>query len=244
MTINSYYPCLMYHEIAFPYRHPFYVNPDEFRKQIDWLVANGYKSIDLRKGDDSGNVLITFDDGHRSNLEAARYLHTKGLVAVFYLLKNFSLEDPEYLNEDEIKEIASLGHLIGVHGKNHFWWTRKSKDVLVSELDETARWIESLTGQPPITCSAPGGMIRGRERRIIRKYLPYIKYIRSSFHGYNKSGDTNLNSKGVGIMTSIEEFEKMVKCDTDYYRKASIKCWLKDRAKDVILRFKTQHEKE
>lgn len=238
------YACLMYHEIAYPYRHPFYVHPVEFKKQVDWLVKNGYKSIDLRKGDDNGNVLITFDDGHKSNLDAARYLHSKGMVAVFYLLKNFSLEDPEYLNEDDIKEIASLGHIIGIHGKNHFWWTRKSEDVLVRELNETAKWIESLTGLMPITCSAPGGLIRDREYTIIRKRLSFIKYIRSSFHGFNKTGDTNLKSKGVGTMTSMEEFEKIVKCDTMYYLKATVKCWIKDRIKDVILRFKTQHEKE
>ena len=238
------YPCLMYHEIAYPYKHPFYVHPDDFKKQIDWLLANGYKSIDLRKNNEKGNILITFDDGHKSNLEAARYLHEKGFVAVFYILKNFSLEDSDYLTEDDIREIAALGHIIGVHGKNHIWWTRKSKEELVSELYETTLWLENLVGQKVVTCSAPGGMIRNRERRIIRKHLPYFKYIRSSFHGYNKTGDINLKSKGVGTMTTMAEFERMVKLDTMYYFKAGIKCWLKDRVKDLILCFIKQHEKE
>ena len=237
------YACLMYHEIAYPFRHPFYVHPDDFKKQIDWLLTNGYKSIDLSKGDDTGNVLITFDDGHKSNLEAARYLHEKGMVAVFYILKNFSLEDSEYLTEDDIKEIATLGHIIGVHGKNHLWWTRKRKEELVRELEETAIWLKTLTGQEVITCSAPGGMIRQRERYIIRKHCPYFKYIRSSFHGYNRKGDINLKSKGIGSMTTMKEFERIVKLDTIYYLKVGVKCWLKDRVKDILFRLKKQDEK-
>lgn len=238
------YPCIMYHEIAYPYRHPFYVHPDAFKEQMEWLLSNGYKSIDLRKGDQSGDVLITFDDGHKSNLEAARYLYKKGLVAVFYVVKNFSLFDEEYLNEEDIKEIAELGHIIGVHGMNHLWWTKKSKNQLVEELKDTSLWIESLTGQLPFTCSAPGGMIRCREKKIIIKELPFLKYIRSSFHWYNQSGKVIINAKGVGTMTTIDEFEKMVSLQKAYYIKSVIKCWLKDRAKDLLLRFRKQHEKE
>lgn len=241
---KSYYPCLMYHEIASPYRHPFYVHPDAFKEQMEWLLSHGYKSIDLRKSDQSGNVLITFDDGHKSNLEVARYLNNKGFVAIFYVIKKFSLTDAEYLNEEDIKEIANLGHIIGVHGKNHLWWTKKKEKQLVEELKDTSLWIESLTGQLPFTCSAPGGMIRYREKKIIQTKLPFLKYIRSSFHWYNQKGKAFINAKGVGSMTTIDEFEKMVSLNKAYYIKSVIKCWIKDRAKDILLRFKKQHEKE
>ena len=76
------YPCLMYHEILTPARTGCSVSPANFKKQVGWLVANGYKSIDLRTDFDltGKDVLITFDDGHKSNLEAARYLKDKGFV--------------------------------------------------------------------------------------------------------------------------------------------------------------------
>ena len=236
---NTKYPCIMYHEIDFPYKHKFYVSPEAFKTQMKWLKDNGYMPIDLRNGDQKGNILITFDDGHKSNIMAARHLKELGFVAVFYLVKDFSLNNSDYLDESDIKEIAQMGHVLGVHGKDHSWWTKKNAHQLIEELDETAEWIENITGQKPITCSAPGGQIRKREENIIKCHLPYMRYIRSSFHNYNRKGCFSINSKGVGIETSIQEFEKMVRMDSIYYMKAKSKCWLKDRIKDIIYKFKS-----
>ena len=227
----------MYHEIDFPYKHKFYVKPEAFKTQMKWLKDNGYISIDLSKGDQEGNILITFDDGHKSNIMAARYLKELGFVAVFYIVKDYSLNNPDYLDESDIKKIAEMGHVLGVHGKNHSWWTKKNAQLLTEELAETAEWIENITGTKPITCSAPGGQIRKREENIIKKHLPYMRYIRSSFHDYNHKGSQCINSKGVGKDTSMQEFEKMVRMDFIYYMKARTKCWLKNRIKDIVYKF-------
>lgn len=235
---NMKFPCLMYHEIASPCKHKFYVTPDKFTEQIDWLLTNGYNSIDLRNAKLDGDVLITFDDGHKSNLMAARLLKEKGLIAVFYVLKEFSLHNPNYLSEDDILEIYKMGHIIGIHGKDHGWWTKKNQDALILELEETANWIQDIIGEKPFTCSAPGGQIRNREFKIIERYLPYLKYIRSSFHYYNKHGNTRLNSIGICSLTSIDEFKNIVTLDKTFYRLKSSRCWIKDRLKDIVYKFK------
>ena len=45
---------------------------------MEYITKNGFKAIDLKNGL-KGDVLITFDDGHKSNLEAARILSDFGL---------------------------------------------------------------------------------------------------------------------------------------------------------------------
>ena len=235
---NNRYPCLMYHEIAYPYKHKFYVHPKNFKEQMIWLKSNEFRPIDISKNDCDGNILLTFDDGHKSNLQAARYLKECGFVGIFYVVKDFSLNRADYLNENDIREIAAMGHIVGVHGKDHSWWTAKSINELIAELDETSKWIENITGKMPISCSAPGGQIRSREVKAIKRYLPYMRYIRTSFHDYNLKGDNLINSKGISVGTSIEEFEKIVRMDTLYYVKARTKCWLKDRVKDIVYKFK------
>lgn len=229
--------CLMYHEIASPYKHKFYVTPENFRMQMEYIVSNGYKIVNLNESLD-GDVLITFDDGHKSNLDAARILAKLGISAVFYLVKDFSLNNKDYLNEEDIKEISSLGHVIGVHGKYHDWWTTKSKDQLISELDETARWIERITGRKVITCSAPGGRIKDKEYQTIKQSLPYFKYIRNSVCSFSSEKDKMIHSMPVTITTTMNEFKKIMDKDCFYYKKSLFIYNFKELAKNIIYKIK------
>lgn len=232
----------MYHELSDTLDNKFWVTADEFRNQMQLLKMAGYESIDLRKMDQLGegkHVLITFDDGHRSNMVAAKILKELGMVGVFYLVKDFSINDTRFLTEDEIREIAAMGHVIGVHGKNHLWWTKKSNDTLVVEFNETIEWIKELTGQVVITCSAPGGVIHRREYRILNEAFPQIKYIRSSFHDYNNEKAIELNAIGIGHGVSNDTFQQIITCDEAYYSKTRTKSRIKNFIKNIIFCFYT-----
>lgn len=52
----------MYHQIELPFKDKFYVAPENFKTQMQYIKDNGFKSINPNK-DFSGDVLITFDDG-------------------------------------------------------------------------------------------------------------------------------------------------------------------------------------
>lgn len=225
---------LMYHEIVGQKKTKCSVAPDSFRSQIEALRNAGVKPYILGcKNDksDGHRCMLTFDDGHKSNLEAARFLADIGMKAYFYLLKDYSLERVDYLSEDDIKEISLLGHVIGVHGKDHGHWPKKESGRLVAELRETKDWIEQLTSKEVITCSAPGGVIDQRTIDIIKKEIPELKYIRTSRYGVNYAGDTVLKSIGVLSNYSTEKVLKIAQCDTwemskmmaYYYVKESLK---------------------
>lgn len=240
--MNKKYTSLMYHEIVSPTITKYSVSPNMYEAHMRALKKAGVDSfiLDSSSDDLSGSkcCLLTFDDGHISNLYAARVMAEMGLVGYFYLLKDNSLELDDYLKEDNIKELAKLGHKFGVHGKNHGWWTKKTPERLVSELRETKDWIEQLTGQNVITCSAPGGIIDKRTIDAIRNGFPDLKYIRTSQYGVNDGNDTLLKSIGVMGKYSADTIVGIAKQDmwtmsrvmTYYYVKETIKPvyhWLK-----------------
>ena len=230
------YTCLMYHEIVNPSISKFSVDPTCFIEQVKCLKRAGVTSYIL--GNDiktTKSCLLTFDDGHGSNLDAARLLAEEGYVGYFYLVKDYSELRDDYLKENEIKEISSLGHIIGVHGKNHQGWVRKDDDTLIKELRETKDWIEQLIGEPIITCSAPGGLIDNRVINCIKRELPELKYIRTSRYGINHEGDTVLNSIGIRYDYSVNKVRRLAlnnpiemgKIMTYYYAKEIAKSFVR-----------------
>lgn len=212
---RSYFTCLMYHELVESPLNKFSVTPQAFENQIQELFKQGTKSYQLGISIDTKGsyCMITFDDGHISNLQAAELLADAGMTGYFYLIKDYSLNKENYLSEKDIKEIARLGHKLGVHGKDHMHWPKKNDKQLIDELKETKDWIEQLTGAEVNTCSAPGGVINQRTIEIINREIPSLKYIRTSRYGINYVGDTVLHSIGVRGDYALEKVIGIAKND-------------------------------
>ena len=212
----------MYHFMGTPCLNKYWIEESEFVKQLALLERLSVQYYIFDKQIEKANnpvCLITFDDGHKSNLLAAQLLIEKGLKGVFYVVKDFSINNPDYLSVDDIKAISDMGHLIGVHGKDHEWWTSKDDLTLIAELKETKNWIEDITGKDVVTCSAPGGVISSKVIQIIKEQIPELKYIRTSRWGINCINEDILNSICIYKNTSLEQFKKIVTPNKSYYLK-------------------------
>ncbi len=70
-------PVLLYHDIASFDQDDYMISPSSFAAQMEWLYANGYKTLFLNevgeslKSDDRRTVIITFDDGNTSFMDYA-----------------------------------------------------------------------------------------------------------------------------------------------------------------------------
>lgn len=236
MTTNKY-PCLMYHQIATPLMHKYYVSPKMFGEQVEWLSRNGVNSLSLRDISEqhSGNkkVLITFDDGHISNLQTARILHDNGMTGVFYIILDWSFNDPEYLKPDQIREISDMGHDIGVHGRNHDAWISMDDSRLIDDMNYSISKLEGITGKSVLGCSAPGGLVTGREISIIQKNIPCLKYIRTSFPWYNSYGNDVINSVPIGVRTTMNDYVAAIDMKMPFYAKSVLWHMTKYMAKGV-----------
>lgn len=230
------YTSIMYHFIEDPASMKWSVTPQSFKNQIALIENMGVKTIcvgDKMCDDAVPPCFITFDDGHRSNLKAAEILAEHNMRACFYVVKDYSTCNPNYLNASEIRTISQMGHAIGIHGKYHNWWTRYSDEQLVSDLRETKYWIEDITGIGVNTCSAVGGKIDKRVINCLRTNLPELKYIRTSKWGYNNGDSTLLNSIGITTNLSLQDFKKILILDQFYYNKGGAQYLIKELVKPL-----------
>ena len=233
------YAALMYHELSTgELKGRFWVSLDLFKRQLDYLDEHDFAIPTLR---DIGNVtgkkvLITLDDGHGSNFAAAEELSRRGKKGVFYILKDKSLGDSEYLTEAQIKEISAMGHEIGVHGKDHKFWTLKGDAQLRSEIAETKSWLEELIGRRIETCSAPGGKIDSRVVRLIKSSFPDLRYIRTSRESYNKDVMKSrlLNCVAIRSGTTMKDFAGIVNVSELTHLRLLSMYYAKGMAKRII----------
>src|SRR5579883_1971674 len=81
------------------------VSLSQFCSHIDALIdmrVNFIKFSDLLDrrffDDQKTHVCITFDDGHKSNLQALSHLRERHIVPAAFIVGNWCKHDPEYLS--------------------------------------------------------------------------------------------------------------------------------------------------
>lgn len=161
-------PVLLYHSVD-PTRSVISITSEEFRAQMAYLNATGYKTISL--SDFLGYlcsetipqekmVVLTFDDGFKNNYtEAFPILCEYGFTATIFLTTDYisgvcswekhdSIPRLPLLSWDEIKEMSDFGIDFGSHTCSHPYLTRMSKDGLKAELLASKSTIEAKLKKP------------------------------------------------------------------------------------------------
>lgn len=155
---------LMYHSI-FPDNDysaidaedlPYAVSVSDFTRQLDLLTE---KNVALFSEGKSPEVVISFDDGHASNLHlAAPLLLERGLPAYFFITSNFIGKRKHFMTADELTELSQIpGMCIGSHGMTHRFFDDMSNEESEVELLESRQALEALCGSACRSISFPGG---------------------------------------------------------------------------------------
>jgi peptidoglycan/xylan/chitin deacetylase (PgdA/CDA1 family) len=166
---NNLLPILMYHAIssgadaALPatssVEHA--VEACDFRAQLDAIVDGGHHTVTLDDLDlpasEPKSLLITFDDGHRSDLlVAAPELARRNLHAIFFIVWSY-LGRPGYLNRNQVRALRKQGFEIGSHGMTHSRLSQMSPVEASDELVESKRRLEDLLKEPIAGLAIPYG---------------------------------------------------------------------------------------
>lgn len=206
----------------------FAVRMDRFKEQMRFIAEHHL----------SDRVTITFDDGHKSNYDAAEFMESLGLKGVFYILKDKSLNDSDYLSADQIKRISDMGHVIGIHGKDHKWWTRKAPAQLIAELNEVKGWIEDVTGKRVEHCSVPGGRFNRKVMETIKSGCSGLSSIRTSIEDYNVGIDGHRLVNAVAMRHDMSDlqFRQILTFRPWCYRQLRTLYWMKEFVKKCLLK--------
>ena len=153
-------PILMYHEINEPLRfgetgfnQRYYVSPENFMEQLDWLQENGYTTItmkDLYNHWDQDEalpekpVILSFDDGYSSMLDIVLpELVERNMVGSFYINPGF-FESDRYLSKEDLKLLSQFDMEIGSHTTSHRDLAELREDELEIEIEGSKKIIEEV----------------------------------------------------------------------------------------------------
>jgi len=137
-----------------------------FRKQLDLLsdLNNIALSSLVVEGRHTGfSYSLSFDDGYKSCLDVAEELAKRHLKGSFFIVKNYSVSNPNYLSPDDIREIDKMGMEIGSHSCTHRHMNRLKKEDMVRELHESKIFLEDILSRPVNSIAFPGGQCGARE---------------------------------------------------------------------------------
>lgn len=168
------------------------VDLGEFEWQLQCLKSMGLAGVSVRMAHEalaSGDavppdwVVISFDDGNRSDYEHAfPLLSGVGFSATFFVgCARIGVDGG--LEEAMLNEICHKGFDVGSHGMTHRFLTNLGPDDEENELRGSKETLERITGQPVDFFAPPGGRI-GRRGISALKRLSYKAVCTSEF-GYN-----------------------------------------------------------
>ncbi len=173
-------PILMYHKVdRIPRGARYlrnYVLPEQFEAQLDALARWGYRTISFadwlayRRGRATlprRPIILTFDDGYRSNYEIAwpllkRYGCTATVFLVSDLIGKTNAWDSDEIQEPllgaaEVAEMRAGGIAFESHGKTHAPLTMIPPERAREELTASRSALERLLGAPvSVLCYAYG----------------------------------------------------------------------------------------
>lgn len=173
-------PVLMYHSIKDSDAGSMYVNPSNFRRQMEFLYRGGYNVISLDELVEGilenrkfgfGTVVITFDDGFEDNyLNAFPVLSRHDFPATIFLVSSYIGRKEGYLNWDQVRVMKNNGIDFGSHTRNHVYLpSAEGTAELWEEISGSKEEIEKAIGRTvSYFCYPIGGFNDRIKRAVIR----------------------------------------------------------------------------
>jgi peptidoglycan/xylan/chitin deacetylase (PgdA/CDA1 family) len=217
------YPILMYHRIdAVGGPSPpggveekrYAVDLGDFSRQMLGIKRAGYRGVSLGRAlappaadedDRDRRVVITFDDGYRSDYEYAfPVLAANGFTATFFITGD-RIGRPEGPLEHQIRGLCAAGMEIGAHGMTHRFLSGLSPVEQEDECRRSRDILSGITGSPVRFFSLPGGRSSAVTFDIL-KTLSYAAVCTSVF-GYNRWDGDSFRLKRIPITGSTSDRE-------------------------------------
>ncbi len=149
-------PVLMYHKVSNAPGDALNIPMAQFRQQIEWLIAGGYRFLSLSDYHEaikkplptnSKSVLLTFDDGYKNNLEHVYpILKSFNICATIFIVGNtLNNSGQGYENEGdglkmtltELKSLDPAVFQIALHGYDHLSFSKLDAAQIKQELEKT-----------------------------------------------------------------------------------------------------------
>lgn len=133
--------------------HSYWITNDLFEEMLQVVTARRHHQ----------RIILTFDDGNKSDLYAAERLASAGLHAKFYVITG-RFGQQQCVDRDDVRDLARAGFEVGLHGRRHIDWRRASTKELEEETIESRAELADAIGRPVKSVAIPFGAYN---RRVI-----------------------------------------------------------------------------
>lgn len=159
------------------------VTPDAFRAHMTCLKTEGYHVVPLSTlleslaSADEPAVAITFDDGYRSQLQAADILEEFKFPATFFVVTNFLDGQPTgadywerwaHMPWTEVQDLCRRGFEIGCHSASHRRLTLCAPSEWHAEIRDAKLRLEERLRQAICSFSYPHGASHSAVQRAVQ----------------------------------------------------------------------------
>lgn len=166
---------------------PISVPPDEFRRQVEWLIASGVRAVTvetlLALPDEEDAAALTFDDGFANfGEEAAPVLGEYGIPATIFVVTGHVGRDNRWggrdtpgipslplLGWDALARLREAGIGLGAHTRTHPRLPGLDPETLESEIGGAARDLEQHLGSRPDGFAYPYGELDPASARVVER---------------------------------------------------------------------------
>lgn len=239
----SGYPILMYHALSDAPTGEYYtLTQVEFARQMSLMVELGLYGTSLaglrqnKELDESRAVVISFDDGHISNLKIALPILKKfSFSATFFITTDRIGSSADWMSWADAGELLAQGMDIQAHGHTHAFLSDLSETLKYKELDEPKRLIEERLRTRCFGFSFPGGRYDARALELA--YEVGYEVLCTSEPGLNDAGNNGRSPlrrfvvhEGLGEQT----FKRIVGRDSVHITRASLVYKLKRAVKRAL----------
>jgi len=169
-------PILMYHDVVPEAQLPklsgerihYTIHVKKFREQMEFLKSQGMRGIsfsefytfvqnDPQELFSGKYVVLTFDDGHRSQVEfASPILKEYGFTATFFVVTDW-IGTPDFASENDLLKLVTSGMDVQSHTASHIFLMELNSHQAVKELLGSKKKLETILNRPVDFLSLPGG---------------------------------------------------------------------------------------
>lgn len=219
---NQFINCIYYHDIVPENGYSYMrINKSLFEKQMRYLAEKGYRTYLFHELDDpkaiqfdKKSVLITFDDGWKSNHTFIFNLMKElGLKYNIFLAAGSINEDPDYLTWDEVEQMAGSGMCgFGAHTYDHV----TCEDVSSIDFDRQVRMTDDLielhTGHRPKDFCFPKGVYTADFIQKLEMDSAYSRIYTSDLnYSYERNGIIVFGRNAISNDESMKVFKNKVR---------------------------------
>jgi len=152
---------LSFHGLGTPPPHiedderPYWLEPEQF--VVFLRLAQRYEQEDRQ-------VLITFDDGNKSDVDIALPILNDFKRHAAFFPSTSKIGTPGFVEAEDVIRLYNAGMSVGSHGAAHVKWPTLSNAELLEEVGQSLNVLSALVGQKVKTVAVPYGTY---DRRVL-----------------------------------------------------------------------------